>query len=107
MAVGNGSSLFGRIVPLIFAQKVGVLNTLLTFLSSSGIMLFVWTMTRTAVSFLVYEAFYGVASGTSLIPAPVNILTGPSSLAFPVLRPSPLRPAWTTQTLSFAVHEIP
>jgi hypothetical protein len=71
VAIGNGSSLFGRIVPLIFAQKVGVLNTLLTFVTSSGIMLFVWTTTRTAVAFLVYEAFYGVASGEYPFSSPL------------------------------------
>jgi hypothetical protein len=65
VAIGNGCSIFGRIIPLIIAQKVGTINMFTLFALISGTMLFLWTTARTVEGFLIYEAFYGVASGKS------------------------------------------
>jgi hypothetical protein len=50
----------------MIAQKVGTINIFTLFALISGIMLFLWTTANTVEGFLIYEAFYGVASGTSL-----------------------------------------
>lgn len=63
IAVGNGASIVGRIVPLIAAQKLGVLNVLVSFALTSGVMQFLWTLAKTATSFLTFMAFYGISSG--------------------------------------------
>jgi hypothetical protein len=63
VAIGNGCSIFGRIIPLIIAQKFGTINIFALFALTSGVMLFLWTTAKTVQGFLIYEAFYGVASG--------------------------------------------
>jgi hypothetical protein len=65
LAITNGCSIIGRILPLIAAQRVGPINILLTFGTTSGIMLFLWTVARSHAGILTYDALYGVSSGMS------------------------------------------
>ncbi|KAI9634416.1 major facilitator superfamily domain-containing protein, partial [Dioszegia hungarica] len=81
VAIGNGCSIFGRIIPLIIAQKVGTINMFTLFALISGTMLFLWTTARTVEGFLIYEAFYGVASGAyaaSLNPGAASFAPEPN-----------------------------
>jgi hypothetical protein len=63
LAICNGCSILGRIFPLIAAQKVGPINTLILFSFTSAIMLFVWTQATDIPGILTYDAFYGISSG--------------------------------------------
>jgi len=65
LAIANGSSILGRIAPLIIAQRTGPLNVLLVFALISSIMLFLWTRARTKPGILAYDAIYGIMSGQS------------------------------------------
>jgi hypothetical protein len=65
LAICNGCSILGRIFPLIAAQKVGPINTLITFAFTSAVMLFVWTRATDIPGILTYDAFYGISSGRS------------------------------------------
>lgn len=47
----------------MIAQKVGTINIFTLFALISGTMLFLWTTAKTVQGFLIYEAFYGIASG--------------------------------------------
>lgn len=62
-AIANGVSLFGRIIPLFFAQRIGPINVLAAFGCASGIMMYFWTLTNGAGAILAYDAIYGIASG--------------------------------------------
>ncbi|KAL1411345.1 hypothetical protein Q8F55_002296 [Vanrija albida] len=62
-AISNGVSIVGRIVPLIIAQRLGPINVLTTFSCISGISQFMWTLARSTTGILIYDAFYGIASG--------------------------------------------
>jgi hypothetical protein len=63
LAITNGASLFGRILPLIAAQKLGAINTLIASSTMSGIMLFIWTKAKGTGGILAYGAIYGISSG--------------------------------------------
>lgn len=63
LAITNGASLIGRIVPLIAAQRFGAINTLIAFGASSGIMLFIWTKAKGTGGIVAYGAVYGITSG--------------------------------------------
>lgn len=67
LAICNGCSIIGRILPLIAAQKVGPINTLITFAFTSAVMLFVWTRATSVPGIMTYDAFYGISSGKSYI----------------------------------------
>ena len=67
LAICNGCSILGRIFPLIAAQKVGPINTLILFSFTSAVMLFVWTRATDVPGILTYDAFYGISSGKSYL----------------------------------------
>ncbi|TXT09035.1 hypothetical protein VHUM_02509 [Vanrija humicola] len=62
-AISNGVSIIGRIVPLIIAQRLGPINVLTTFSGLSSVSQFLWTLASSTTGILVYDAFYGIASG--------------------------------------------
>lgn len=57
--------MFGRVLPLILAQRVGPLNVLICAACLSAIMMFCWTKAHNSVGVLVFNAFFGVGSGMS------------------------------------------
>lgn len=63
LAISNGCSIVGRIVPLMIAQRVGPINILLTFGITSGVMLFLWTLAKNQSGILAFDALYGISSG--------------------------------------------
>ncbi|KAI9685470.1 MAG: hypothetical protein M1820_010800, partial [Bogoriella megaspora] len=73
VAVLNGTSLFGRILPGYLGDRVGRFNTLVIMSTFSGILtLGLWLPGRRSVSALIaFAALYGFASGAfvSLAPA--------------------------------------
>jgi len=65
LAIINGASGFGRIVPVLAAQWVGFINIHMTFAVCSSIMLFCWTTADSVPGVLAFDATYGVISGES------------------------------------------
>ncbi|KAJ8087126.1 hypothetical protein PM082_005954 [Marasmius tenuissimus] len=77
LSILNACSLIGRTLPNIIAQRVGALNVLIVSCTIASIMLFVFTTTKTNATILVFDAFFGVFSGTyvSGLPAACSSLT--------------------------------
>jgi len=63
VTISNGVSLIGRILPLFFAQRLGPINVLMTAAFISGGIQLMWTLARSTVGILVYDAMYGITSG--------------------------------------------
>ncbi|OJD30874.1 monocarboxylate permease-like protein [Diplodia corticola] len=63
LAILNGASFFGRIVPGILADKLGRFNTLAFAGVSSGILTLCWTRCTTAPTVIAFAALYGFSSG--------------------------------------------
>ncbi|MCJ1269726.1 hypothetical protein MMC22_009618 [Lobaria immixta] len=63
LAILNGASLFGRVLPGLLADRFGRLNTLCAAGLSSGILILCWPSTTTSVSIIVFSALFGFCSG--------------------------------------------
>ncbi|KAH0848285.1 putative MFS monocarboxylate transporter [Fonsecaea pedrosoi] len=64
LAILNGASTFGRIVPGILADKLGRLNVFAAGALSTGVLIFCLTKADTTAGLVVYAVFVGFASGT-------------------------------------------
>jgi MFS family permease len=64
LAIINGSSTFGRIIPGILADKLGPLNVFAFSGIATGVMVFCINEPTTNVGIIVYSAFFGFVSGT-------------------------------------------
>jgi MFS family permease len=73
VAILNGASFFGRVVPDILADKTGRLNGLCAAALSSGILALCWSKVTTNASIIVFTFFYGFTSSAivSLMSAAV------------------------------------
>jgi MFS family permease len=60
----NAGSVFGRIVPNFFSDKIGPLNVTLPFSILCGIIAFSWTSIHSIGPLVVFCIFYGFFSGT-------------------------------------------
>ena len=71
LAILNGASFFGRVIPGILADKVGRLNMLLSTYVINGILLMCWQSTYGSAGLIVWTAFFGFFSGAviSVYPA--------------------------------------
>ena len=69
--------MFGRIFPNMVADVLGPINVLIPSVIVVGTLLFIWLVTSTWQSFVVFAMLYGFFSGTlvSLPPACVSALT--------------------------------
>ncbi|KKY26214.1 putative monocarboxylate permease-like protein [Diplodia seriata] len=63
VAILNGASFFGRVVPGVLADKLGRFNTLAFAGISSGILTLCWTRSTTAPTIIAFAALYGFCSG--------------------------------------------
>jgi len=63
VAMLNGASFFGRVVPGILADKVGPLNMLTIAAFSSGLLILVWQAITTNAGIIVFAVLYGFCSG--------------------------------------------
>lgn len=64
LAMINGSSTFGRIIPGILADKLGRLNMFAFAGTATGIMVFCINEPTTNAGIIVYSVFFGFVSGT-------------------------------------------
>jgi predicted MFS family arabinose efflux permease len=63
VAILNGASFFGRVIPGILADKFGRLNGLGAAALASGILAFCWQKMTTNAEIIVFAALYGFCSG--------------------------------------------
>ena len=75
LAVLNGSSTFGRIIPGVLADKLGRINMFAFAGISTGIVVFCINEPRTNAGIIVYSVFFGFVSGT-IISAGSAALSG-------------------------------
>ena len=64
LAVVNVGSVFGRIIPNLFSDKIGPLNVTMPFSILCGIIAFSWTYINSTGPLIVFCIFYGFISGT-------------------------------------------
>jgi MFS family permease len=64
LAIINTGSIFGRIVPNFFADKIGPLNITAPFCLACAIIAFCWTSISSLGQVVVFAIFYGFFSGT-------------------------------------------
>jgi len=65
LAIMNGSSLFGRIIPGMWADKFGGFNVMILSAGVSGIVCMCWTKAQSIAGIGVWAAAYGFTSGVS------------------------------------------
>jgi len=63
VAILNGASFLGRVVPGILADKIGPLNMLFAAGASTGILIFVWQAITTNAGIIVFSVLFGFCSG--------------------------------------------
>lgn len=64
LAIVNGASTFGRVIPGIMADKLGSINVLSAAGIISGVLVCCMTQVKSDASFYVYSVFVGFFSGT-------------------------------------------
>lgn len=77
LAILNGASLFGRVLPGILADRIGRLNILCAAGLSTGILIFCWPSTTTSASVIVFSALFGFCSGAIISGVSVCLATCP------------------------------
>jgi len=77
VAILNGASTIGRIIPNFVADKTGPLNILVPCALISGVLAFTWIPVHTVGGLMVFCVMYGIFSGSlvSLAPATIASLT--------------------------------
>jgi MFS family permease len=70
LAIANGASAFGRILPNFVADKLGVFNMLIASSAVSGVIIFCWLPATNTAGVIVIALLFGFSSGAyvSLIP---------------------------------------
>lgn len=78
VAVLNGASLLGRVLPGVLADRFGRLNILCAAGLSTGILIFCWPSITTSASVIVFSALFGFCSGAIISGMSVCLATCPS-----------------------------
>lgn len=73
LAILNGASTFGRIIPGLFADKFGRLNVFGMGGVITGIIILCWTTAESTAGMVVYAVFFGFWSGTLISGAAAAI----------------------------------
>jgi predicted MFS family arabinose efflux permease len=74
LAVMNGTSVFGRIIPNFIADKLGPFNVVIPCTLISGILCFCFIAAKSSAGIIVLIAFYGFFSGTFVSIPPTIIV---------------------------------
>lgn len=73
VAILNGASFFGRVIPGIMADKVGRLNMLMASGVASGILIFCLQKMNTNATIITFAALYGFCSGAIVSLTSLNL----------------------------------
>ncbi|KAJ5720398.1 uncharacterized protein N7483_008332 [Penicillium malachiteum] len=76
VAIVNGSSVFGRIVPYLLVAYVKPIAILLFCVTASAIAMFTWIAATETPGFIVWACYWGILSGV-LVTAPTSIVAHP------------------------------
>ncbi|KAI8267356.1 Aspyridones efflux protein apdF [Colletotrichum sp. SAR11_239] len=79
VAIINGASVPGRIIPGILGDKLGRINILFFAGLLTGIMIFCWTQATTNAGIIVFAACYGLTSGAIISGGSVVFTLCPKS----------------------------
>ncbi|KAI1850981.1 hypothetical protein JX266_003646 [Neoarthrinium moseri] len=82
LAILNGSSIFGRLVPSAMAGKLGVVNTFIIIYFLSGASVFYWINANDAARNISFAVLYGFFSGGVVAFQPVVLTTITDDLAY-------------------------
>ncbi|KAH8701586.1 MFS monocarboxylate transporter-like protein [Talaromyces proteolyticus] len=80
ISVVNSASLFGRIIPGMVADKIGIYNVLVTISIFSGLIATCWTKATSVTGIIIFSLAYGFSSGGVIsLQAPcAAVLVAPS-----------------------------
>ncbi|KAI9740989.1 MAG: hypothetical protein M1834_002700 [Cirrosporium novae-zelandiae] len=79
LAILNSSSVFGRIIPNFFADKIGALNILAPTMGVAGLLAFCWTTVKNKTWMIIFALLYGFFSGTIVsLPQVLLVALSPS-----------------------------
>ena len=79
LAIVNAGSVFGRLIPSYFADKIGPLNMLIPFAFITAILNFSWIAVKDSTSIIVFCVLYGFFSGTFVSPpGPMGVSLSPN-----------------------------
>jgi MFS family permease len=79
VAILNGASTFGRIIPGVLADKFGRLNLLAAAALSTGIIILCWTKVETTAALVVHSVFFGFCSGAIVSGSSTAFTTCPKN----------------------------
>lgn len=80
VAMLNGASIFGRILPGIAADKLGRLNVLAAMGAGTGILVFVWPAVSGTAGIVVFSVAFGFTSGAIVSGGTVALSMCPDDL---------------------------
>ncbi|KAH8926959.1 putative monocarboxylate transporter [Atractiella rhizophila] len=83
VAILNGSSIVGRILPNFFADKIGLFNHLIPFTILTAILEFVWLACTNVGSAIAFSIIYGFGFGgivSLMAPVCVSLAHGPHEI---------------------------
>ena len=80
VAILNGASVFGRILPGIAADRFGRLNVLAAMGAGTGVLVLVWPRVGGTAGIVVFSVFFGFTSGAIVSGATVALSMCPDSL---------------------------
>jgi MFS family permease len=66
LAIMNGASMFGRVIPGFWADRYGAYNVMILSAGTSGVVCMCWTKATSIASIGVWSAVYGFTSGASV-----------------------------------------
>jgi MFS family permease len=66
VAIMNGASLFGRVIPGIWADRYGAFNVMILSAGTSGIVCMCMTKATSITGIALWSAVYGFTSGASI-----------------------------------------
>lgn len=77
LAIANGSSFSGCVIPGILADKLGRFNILFASAVASGIITLCWTKCETNATIIVFAVLFGFCSGAIVSGASVTLASCP------------------------------
>jgi MFS family permease len=77
VAIYNGASFPGRVVPAVLSDKIGRLNTLCAAGVSSGILILCWQRVHSNAAILVFTSIFGFCSGAIVSGGSVSLASCP------------------------------
>ncbi|KAL5341408.1 major facilitator superfamily domain-containing protein [Aspergillus crustosus] len=77
LAIINGASAFGRIVPYLLGSRVKPIAILIFCVGGSAVAMFTWIAATSTASFIVWACYWGFLTGV-LVTAPTSIISHPA-----------------------------